>query len=154
MSKTLIREASIDDIDKGLLDVFIEGYRFHQNGRPDVFTIENDGELKEVLLSSFEKTKLIVITDNDNKEILGYMSYLIKNKNGNKKLDVDELVIKEGYRGKGLGRKLMDESKKIALDNDCNRIELNCWMFNESAMSMYEHIGFNKQRIMYEMLLK
>ena len=32
-----IREATIDDIDKGLLKVFIEGYRYHENGRPDIF---------------------------------------------------------------------------------------------------------------------
>ena len=27
-----IREASITDIDNGLLEVFIEGYRYHQKG--------------------------------------------------------------------------------------------------------------------------
>ena len=33
----IIREATIDDLNKGLLKVFIEGYRYHQNGRHDVF---------------------------------------------------------------------------------------------------------------------
>ena len=32
-----VREATLNDLDKGLLKVFIEGYRYHQNGRPDIF---------------------------------------------------------------------------------------------------------------------
>ena len=48
----------------------------------------------------------------------------------------------------------MEEVKKIAIEENCDRIELNCWMFNESALAMYEHIGFDKQRIMFEMKLK
>ena len=47
----------------------------------------------------------------------------------------------------------MDEAKDIALKNGCDRIELNCWIFNEDAQAMYEHIGYNKQRIIYEMKL-
>ena len=61
------------------------------------------------------------------------------------------MIILEKYRGKGYGKKLMDEAKKIAKDANCDRIELNCWMFNESALGMYEHIGYVKQRIIYEM---
>ena len=45
----------------------------------------------------------------------------------------------------------MEEAKKIAKDNNCDRIELNCWLFNESALAMYEHIGYNKQRTIYEL---
>ena len=44
--------------------------------------------------------------------------------------------------------------KKIAETENCDRIELNCWMFNDNALKMYEHIGYVKQRIMYEMSLK
>ena len=47
---TKIREATINDVDKGLLSVFIEGYRYHQNGRPDVFTNISDEVLKEDLI--------------------------------------------------------------------------------------------------------
>ena len=47
----------------------------------------------------------------------------------------------------------MEEVKNIALKNNCVRIELNCWIFNDNAINMYEHIGFKKQRIIYEMEL-
>ena len=146
-----IREASLDDIDNGLLDVYVEGYRFHQNGRPDIFVNLSDEELKNDLINSFERVKTIVVLDND--KVLGHLSYLIKTRHTSK-LVVDQLVVKEELRGMGLGKLLMDEVKKIALENNCDRIELNCWMFNTNAQAMYEHIGFDKQRMMYELKLK
>lgn len=145
-----IREATITDIDKGLLNVFIEGYRYHENGRPDIFLNISNDKLKEDLIRNFENLTTIVISDGD--IIVGYLSYKIKEKH-TKKLDVDQLIISEKYRGKGLGKKLMNEVKNIALKNRCDRIELNCWMFNENALAMYEHIGYNRQRIIYEMKL-
>lgn len=45
----------------------------------------------------------------------------------------------------------MNEAKKIAKNENCDRIELNRRMFNEIVLGMYEHIGYVKQRIMYEM---
>lgn len=145
-----IKEASLDDINNGLLEVYVEGYRYHQKGRPDIFSNITDEELKNDLIQNFEKLKTIVITDNE--LVVGYLSYSIK-KHHTSKLDVNQLVILEKYRGKGLGKKLMDDAKKIAKENNCDRIELNCWLFNENALAMYEHIGYNRQRIIYEMKL-
>lgn len=147
---TKIRKATINDIDEGLLEVFIEGYRYHQNGRPDIFKNKSNEMLKNDLIKNFEcLSTIIILVDNI---IVGYLSYKIKEKS-TKKLDVDQLIILEQYRNKGLGKKLMDEAKNIALKNECDRIELNCWMFNENALAMYEHIGYNRQRIIYEMKL-
>ena len=147
----MVREATTDDIDKGLLEVFIEGYRYHQNGRPDIFSNLSDEQLRKDLIENMERLSTIVITDKD--KIVGYLSYVIK-KRHTKKLDVDQLVIKESFRGKGYGKQLMEEAKNIAIQNNCDRIELNCWMFNESALEMYEHIGYKKQRIIFELNLK
>ena len=145
-----IREATLHDIDKGLLNVFIEGYRYHQNSRPDIFANLTDEELKNDLIQNFERLNTIVILDNE--KIVGYLSYIIKKRHTGK-LYVEQLVVLEEYRGKGLGKKLMEEAKQIAKENGCDRIELNCWLFNENALNMYEHIGYNRQRIIYEMQL-
>ena len=145
-----IREATLNDIDKGLLNVFIEGYRYHQNGRPDIFANITNEELKNDLIQNFDRLTTIVILEDES--IIGYLSYKIKKRHTGK-LDVDQLVILEQYRGKGLGKKLMDEVRKIAIEEGCDRIELNCWLFNENALNMYEHIGYKRQRIIYEMNL-
>lgn len=147
----IIRQAVFEDIDKGLLDVFIDGYSYHQKGRPDVFRNLSDEKLKEELIENFEKLNILVILDND--AIVGYLAYKFKGTHS-KKIDVDQLIITEKYRGKGLGNRLIDEAKHIAINNNCDRIELNCWLFNENALAMYEHIGFKRQRIIYELPLK
>ena len=143
-----IREANIDDVEKGLLEVFIDGYRYHQYGRPDIFENLSDEQLKQDLIKNFESLTTIVLTENN--KIVGYLSYRIKEKHTNK-LDVDQLVILEKCRNKGYGKMLMNEAKNIAKKTNCDRIELNCWLFNENALAMYEHIGFERQRIIYEM---
>ena len=143
-----IREASLLDIENGLLEVFIDGYRYHQKGRPDVFENLSDEELKQDLIKNFESLTTIVLTENN--QIVGYLAYRIKERH-NKKLDVDQLVISENSRNKGYGKILMNEVKNIAKKLGCDRIELNCWLFNENALAMYEHIGFERQRIIYEM---
>ncbi len=145
-----IKNATIEDIDKGLLEVYIEGYRYHQNGRADVFANVTDEKLKEDYIKNFDRLSTIVILD-DNK-IVGYLSYIIKN-HLTKKLDVDQLVVLKSYQKRGLGKLLMEEAKRIGKENNCDRIELNCWLFNDNAIKMYEHIGYKKQRTIYEMKL-
>lgn len=146
-----IREASILDVENGLLEVFIEGYRYHQKGRPDIFEDLSDEELKQDLIKNFENLTTIVLVVNG--KIEGYLSYRIKERHA-KKLDVDQLIITENSRNKGFGKMLMNEAKNIAEKTGCDRIELNCWLFNENALAMYEHIGFERQRIIYEMKIK
>ncbi len=145
-----VRNANINDLDKGLLDSYIQGYRYHQNGRPDIFDNLPDETLKENLLNDFENFSFIVVCDNDT--VIGYLAYLIKN-NKVKKLKLEQLIISEKYRGHGLGKMLIEKAKAIAIENHCKRIELDCWTFNKNALDMYEHVGFNKQRILFEMPL-
>lgn len=145
--KIEIKEIKIDDVNDELFNVFKEGYEFHRKGRPDIFVSLSDEELLKNFLDLFDKyTTIIVLADN---KIVGYLSYLIK-KSYKSKLYIEQLIIKEEFRGIGLGSKLIEKVKQIAIINQCDRIELDCWMFNENALNMYEHIGFQKQRIIYE----
>ena len=143
-----IREADILDIENGLLEVFIQGYRYHQKDRPDIYEDLSDENLKQDLIKNFEDLSTIVLILNN--KIEGYLSYKIKERYA-KKLDVDQLVVAEENRNKGFGKMLIEEAKNIAKKNNCHRIELNCWLFNENALAMYDHLGFEKQRIIYEM---
>ncbi|MEE0700110.1 MAG: GNAT family N-acetyltransferase [Bacilli bacterium] len=143
----IIREANLNDIDNGLLNVFIEGYRFHQNGRPDVFSNLSDDSLKKDLIDNLSKFTILILLDKE--EIVGYLAYNIKEKHS-KKIHIDQLIVTEKSRGHGYGKLLMNELIKIGKENNCERVELDCWTFNENALAMYEHIGFKKQRIMYE----
>lgn len=147
----VIKEASIEDINNGLLEVYIEGYRYHQNGRPDIFINISDDALKEDLIKGFEKFKYLIAIESE--KVVGYLAYKIKEKRS-KKLYVDQIIVSEVNRRKGIGKKLMNFVEQIADKEDCNRIELDCWTFNQNAINMYEYIGFDRQRIMYEKKIK
>ena len=120
---------------------------FHQKGRPDVFKSKDEKQLKKDLFANLEKfITLVILVD---EKVVGYLAYTIKDKH-TKKLYVDQLVILEKYRNQGLRKKMMDEVKNIALKDNCDSLELDCWTCNENAMEMYEHLGFKRQRIIYE----
>ena len=148
MDNIELRKATLEDLNKGLLEAYIDGYRFHQKGRPDVFNIESDEVLKNKIIKDFDRLEIIVSTLND--EVTGYISYEIKEKTY-KKMYIDQLAVRNCFKKQGFGKLLMSKVKEIAASEGCKRIEFNCWMFNESAQGMYEHLGFQKQRIMYEM---
>ena len=69
--------------------------------------------------------KLIVgIVDN---HIAGFCSLTIKNnlKEAGNLGNVDELVVDVNYRQRGIGKILMNAIMQIAMENNCNRIELD-----------------------------
>ena len=142
----IIREAKKEDLNNNLLSLYVQGFRFHYNGRPDVFSNKTDEQLKDSLLKELDELNFLVLEDT---VIKGYIAYHIKNKH-DKILWIDQLVIDEKYRGKGYGKELIDKLKEIAKDEKCKRIELDCWSFNKNAIDMYKHIGFDEQRVMLE----
>ena len=146
-----IRKVQKDDLNKGLVDVFIEGYRYHCDGRPDIFSHKSDDNLKEDLVKAIVNDSILVLEDED--KIVGYIDYEIREKHA-KTIWVDQLVISEKCRGKGYGKKLMEEIARIAKEEGCERIELECWSFNDSALGMYKHLGFDEQRVKLETKVK
>ena len=143
----LIREVKDTDISKGLLNVFIEGFRYHYNGRPDIFSNKSDEELKEDLINSIMNDNIMVLDDED--RIVGYIQYEIREKHA-KTMWVDQLVIDKQCQKKGYGKLLLDKVIELAKQENCERIELECWAFNDNAVGMYNHIGFSEQRVKLE----
>jgi ribosomal protein S18 acetylase RimI-like enzyme len=152
MNNIVIRESKIEDIDNGILEVFIDGYNFHKKGRPDIFLDMNKDELRKELCNKFdaENLNLIVILEDD--KIVGYTEYVIKER-AKKKIDIQEIAIIKKCRGKGYGKKLINKVIEIGKHEKCDRIELNCWMFNKNGLDFYRHLGFDEQRIIFEMKL-
>lgn len=142
-----IRRANHQDIDKGLLEVFKEGYFYHHQGRPDIFLNLSDAFLRLELIKSLDNYHVFVLVVNN--VISGYIAYVIKSA-PKRKIHIEQLVIKEDLRGKGYGKMLMNYLENVGKENNCERVELDCWIFNKNAINMYEHLGYEKQRIIYE----
>ena len=59
-------------------------------------------------------------------------------------LIVDMIGVSEVYRGKGVGRALMDEAEKWAKAQGITQSELSVWDFNEGARAMYGKMGYER----------
>ncbi|UTC63187.1 GNAT family N-acetyltransferase [Treponema sp. OMZ 787] len=58
-------------------------------------------------------------------------------------IHIDQIGIDPEYRRKGLGKALMAEIEKIAVQEGASQIELTHWEFNEEAKFFYKNIGFD-----------
>ena len=111
-------------------------------------------ELKDRL----ENNENILVAE-ENNSIVGVIIFKIKvvkehvNLIDRKVMWIDELVVDENLRGKGIGKRLFDEAKKYAKNNECDDIELNCWNFNENALEFYEKCGMSTERKIMELQL-
>lgn len=143
-----VRKAKLEDVEKNLLDLYIDGFKYHSSKRPDFFLNKGELELKNDLINVINYSNILIL-ENDEK-ILGYVLYRIKEKH-NKIMWIDELIVDRNNRHLGNGKKLMEKIKEIAKKENCKRIELCCWSFNQNAMAMYKHIGYNEQRVILEM---
>lgn len=59
-------------------------------------------------------------------------------------LEIERIYIKRAYKGKGLGKSLMDFSIRLAEEAGKGYAWLGVWEKNEAAIAFYEKMGFEK----------
>jgi glucosamine-phosphate N-acetyltransferase len=57
---------------------------------------------------------------------------------------IEDIVVLEKWRNKGIAKELLEYLQKIAIHNNCYKIILDC---NERLVSFYEKSGFSKKGI-------
>lgn len=137
-----------ENVNEKIIQIYIEGYNYHHNGRPKTFKEKSYEELKENFISELDECTVLALKEDE--EYKGIVSYHYNTKYI-KVLWIDQLVVEEKSRNKGYAKILMDEIKKIATDEECVRIELCCWSFNDNALQMYKHLGYTTQRTILEL---
>lgn len=151
-----IRKAKVEDI-KEISNILMQVSKLHSDNRQDIF---KDKKMSEIIKWSEDilkdNQKIVIVAEYESK-ICGVAVCKIKTINEHinikdtKIFSVDELCVDKDYRKKGIGSNLIAEAKRLSEENNCNRLELNCWKFNQDAMKFYKDIGFEEQRIFFEM---
>ena len=54
---------------------------------------------------------------------------------------LEDLFVNPEFRGKGIGRSILQHLAKIALDRNCGRLEWSVLDWNESAIGFYKSLG-------------
>lgn len=133
----MIRELSEQDYYKGFLNLL------EQLTTVDANNITYDDFIKHLKKI---KSKVFVMEDGEGK-IIGTMTLLIEEKFIHKLSSVghiEDVVVNDEYRGKGLGKMLIDYGVKYAKDNGCYKIILNC---AEKNIAFYEKCGFKSKNV-------
>lgn len=78
----------------------------------------------------------------DGKEAIGYVSLVFPKYTKLKGNAYLTIAIREKYRGKGVGTKLMDKAEQYAKEKGIRRIELEVFGKNKNAIAMYEKRGY------------
>lgn len=143
-----ISTATEDDLD-ALCGLFIEAGSFHQAGEPDVFLkVDNADWLRERPLESIIGEDASILVAEERGQVIGFIQIVIASTRDIPVLvqkrfaAVENLVITEAFRGKGIGRALMEAAHQWALDKGLDEVQLTVWEFNEAARGLYESLGY------------
>ena len=99
--------------------------------------------VKDIKSSIFEKKQAeVVIAEIDNKPI-GFMLYFFSYSTfwGRANLYLEDLFIDETYRHQGYGKLMFNALSKIALKNECKRIDWMCLDWNQKSIEFYKSLG-------------
>lgn len=143
-----IRKIKTEDVDNFFemscqIDEETRFMMFETNERRQRVT-DLDG-LRQKINRAVSGIDLVLVAENDDKELLGYMTVVRGEFNRIAHSAHIVVGIKEAYQGQGIGRKFFAMADKWARDNDIIRLELTVECDNVNAISLYEKCGFKKE---------
>ncbi len=154
-----IRKAIKKDAER-LSELLVTIAQLHHEGRPDIYgTGGAKYDITDVEKKISNKDELILVAVNDEDVVLGYtMSKIIDVEEngillGYRKMYIDDVCVDSSARKLGIGRQLMEATRKEAEKSGCHIAELNVWAFNESAVEFYKSCGMTVQRMYMEYVL-
>jgi GNAT superfamily N-acetyltransferase len=121
-------------------------------GDPESETVdERARQVKQFLFDGAAEVKALVARDGGS--VVGVASYsmLWPAVRTTRSLYLKELYVLKAWRGKGVGRQLMDEIDRVARELGCSRVEFTTDTNNHDAQAFYTSLGFepNPGKIFY-----
>ena len=139
-----IRKVTLNDIDS----VFELLNQLYKNKiRYEIFS--------EIYKSKLEDNNSYYIVAVEDDKIVGVLisEIQVKIHRAKKQCFVDDLIVDENYRNRGIGRQLLQNAVDYAKDQDCEVIELTSYRDNVNAHRFYENNGFKKHSYKFKQYL-
>ena len=112
----------------------------------DSFSNNYDKEINESIFYSDEVDGIVAMEEGN---VLGYASIHYIKKITRKSGIIEDVVVEENQRGKGIGKLLVKNLIEKAKKNNCDKIILSS---SEKNLKFYEKLGFQKNE--FEMIMR
>jgi len=102
---------------------------------------------KEVFREIKKSNNIRIFVAFINNELVGTITIIIEQKfihNGGRVCHIEDLATRKGYENLGIGSKLIEKAKKLATDERCYKIILDCSQHN---LTYYKKFGFYQNEI-------
>jgi GNAT superfamily N-acetyltransferase len=101
----------------------------------------------EAIINNPEIGEILVLKDD--RKILGMVSllYSISSALGGKVAILEDMIIHQDYRQKGLGKELLSEAIRFSKERNCLRLTLLTDFNNDNAIQFYQQFGFKKSEM-------
>jgi glucosamine-phosphate N-acetyltransferase len=144
-TKMIYRECTIDDFDR-ILPLFDQLW-------PDQPL--NDAIMRQVFENGICSEHQYYLCVEADERIVGFCSLTVKNnlwQQGNLG-HIDELVVDEPFRRRGIGKELLNRIIQIAEEKGCMRIELDSAFNRTKAHDFYEKNEFKKRALLFSRIV-
>jgi len=153
MSNITVREASTEDL-SSLLRL---EQRIIDSERPyDPFLKEDDVSYYNIPNLISDSDSHLIVLESDS-EIVGSGYAQIRQSRlchtHEKHCYLGFIYLEPTYRGKALGKLIINALKEWGIKNGMQHFQLNVYSENESAIRAYEKAGFNKVSVMMELIV-
>ena len=112
----------------------------------DSFSKNYDKKINESIFSSDEVDGIVALEKGN---VLGYASIHYIKKITRKSGIIEDVVVKENQRGKGIGKLLVNNLIEKAKKNNCDKIILSS---SKKNLKFYQKLGFQKNE--FEMIMR
>ena len=157
--KIQIRAMRPDDFD-AVQEIFRTVHAMHQENRPDLYR-KLDAPLSRTYYTQMvENPGGIALCAECGGKVAGVAYTYMKAPTENPVMVpritafMDDLAVHPDFRGQGIGRALLEESRRQALARGAVSLELMVWAFNQNALEFYEHAGMAPRSMIMEMKLE
>ena len=100
-------------------------------------------DVNDIRKSIFEKKQAEVVIAEVDGHPIGFMLYFFSYSTfwGRANLYLEDLFIDEAYRHQGYGKLMFKALAKIAVKNECKRIDWMCLDWNQKSIEFYQSLG-------------
>lgn len=158
MDGITIRDARITDY-PAIAALHLESDLFHHEHLPYIYERTSESHRSEAYVAEqIEEESSVFLVAERAGRVVGF-SYGYRENKGrlpfHRKrtfLVLDNVVVQQEFRGKGIGKILLEDTLARARDLGYDDVMLNVYCFNAAAIALYESVGF--EPIAQDMILK